>query len=203
MRQGGCKPTLRFRNIDNPRKGVTLDIMFLRCFVCALIFLSPAPALAQGQSSTLSQVEAGIICQPPVTGSLPAPDTLAGATHVIEEEPPFVSASRKVPAALGIGFGVKAQSADPAGIDAVTITVTHPPMGPDLIRTQSFTTRISGGDPSLSFYQFDHAYELVTGQWTLTARADETVLYAIAFEVVAPVNVPELAGICEYLDLLS
>jgi hypothetical protein len=118
-------------------------------------------------------------------------------------DPPFVSNSRIVPATIGVGFGVKARATDAGGLQDVIMVVTHPPMGKEKIQTQSFQTRISGDASSVTFYQFDYAYELVTGRWQMTAMHGETVLYQASFDIVPPQRVPELAGACGYEDLLS
>ncbi len=154
-------------------------------------------------SPLIASVQSGVVCPPSTVGSSPAPDTVAGTTHLIEEEPPFVSLSNRVPAVLGIGFGTKALSEAAMGIDTVTMTVTHPPMGAGGAVRQSFETRISGLDPSLTFYQFDYDYELVRGIWQMEASKNGTVLYRTTFEIVGPEQVPELAAICGFEELLS
>ncbi len=181
----------------------------MRTFLSALVLATlPAFALAEATGKVLTGpeiagVEVGVICPPEPVGSSPAPGTLAGTTHVIDEDPPFVSNTRIVPAAIGIGFGVKALATDAAGLQDVVMVVTHPPMGKEKISTQSFQTRIGGNAPSVTFYQFDYAYELVTGRWQMTAMSDDTVLYQASFDVVPPQDVPELAGVCGYENLLS
>ena len=165
------------------------------------------PMLATAQalqfSSDLISLESGVVCPPPAVGKSPAPGTVAGTTHIIDEQPPFVSTSRRVPAVIGIGFGIKALAADDFGMDGVTVIVTHPPMGADQVQTQQFGTRISGVSPSITFYQFDYDYELITGQWKMVAIKDDQVLYSVTFDVVPPSAVPELASICGFEDLLS
>ena len=173
----------------------------------AALILSAAPAIAQEAAgdtvaAVLSHFEAGILCAQEVIGTSPAPDTVAGITNIIENDPPFVSNGRQVPAVLGVGFGVKAQS---AGIDypEVTMVLTHPPMGPEGMTRQSYTTSIGTADTSISFYQLEYDYELVIGHWTFTAMAAGKVLYSAGFDVVDPRQVPELGGLCGYEHLLS
>lgn len=144
-----------------------------------------------------------MICAPEAVGSSPAPGTLAGTTHIIDEDPPFVSNARRVPAVLGIGFGVKSISSTPEGLEDVTMVITHPGMGADKIKTQSYGTRISGLAPSLTFYQFDYDYELLPGIWQMVAMKDDAVLYSASFEVLPPQQVPELASVCGFESLLS
>ena len=154
-------------------------------------------------AEAIASLESGVICPPPTVGTAPAPGTVAGTTHLIDENPPFVSLGNRVPAVLGIGFGVKAMAVDPAGLSDVTMTVTHPPMGDGKATSQSFFTRVGGGDPSLTFYQFDFDYELLIGTWTMTATKDGVTLYETQFDVVPPRLVPELAAICGFEQLLS
>lgn len=178
-----------------------MKISFLIVF--ALVW--PLIAVAQDleKSSAIFSLEAGVVCPPPTVGTVPAPGTVAGTTYIIDEVPPFVTKARNVPAVIGIGFGVKAMSVNDFGIEDVTIVVTHPPMGADRIRIQKFASRISGIDPSITFYQFDYDYELIPGQWKMMAVHQDEVLYSVAFEVVPPSQIPELAKICGYKNLLS
>lgn len=173
-------------------------------------FFAILPIAALGQTARpeivgplISNLEAGIICAQPTTGENPAPGTVAGSTHLIEVDPPFVSSKRKVPAVIGMGFGVKVRTNDPEGIPVVTMTITHPEMGALGTTTQIFQTLISGTEKSLTFYQFDFDYELVAGTWHLEASQGGSLLYRQTFEVVPPAEVPELAGICGYEELLS
>jgi hypothetical protein len=170
----------------------------------AAFFLSSVAAGAEGAPTPLIQhLDAGLLCAAEPVGATPAPDTIAGETHIIGQEPDFVRLSQRVPATLGIGFGIKSQALGAEGIGNVDMVLTHPPMGQDQVTTQRFTTSISGIDPSLTFYQFDYAYELVLGTWTFTAMSGDDVIYTVNFEVVDPRQVPELSGLCVGLDLLS
>ncbi|SHF19849.1 protein of unknown function [Loktanella atrilutea] len=169
----------------------------------AALTLAPQVQAEAMTSPAIAQLETGVICPPPSVGESPAPGTLAGSTHLIEDEPPFVSSSSRVPAVIGIGFGTKSMTADLFGLQDVTMTVTHPPMGKDGITSQTFQTRIDGTEPSLTFYQFDYTYELVQGPWQMEASKDGEVLFRTEFEVVPPKAVPELARVCGFEDLLS
>jgi Domain of unknown function (DUF3859) len=150
----------------------------------------------------LSSFKAGIFCAPKVVGTAPAPDTVTGFTNIIDNTPPFVSSGRNVPAVLGMGFGVLAGSKDQMLLD-VLIVVTHPPMGDTGVTRQSFYNEITSFGDSMTLYQFDYAYELVEGPWTITATQGDEVLFRAGFTVVPPAMVPELAGVCGYEGLLS
>ncbi|MCG3269272.1 DUF3859 domain-containing protein [Yoonia sp. I 8.24] len=154
-------------------------------------------------STEIAEIEIGILCAPDTVTTSPAPDTLAGITHVVDEPPSFVSNSQVVPAAFGVGFGVRSRALRAEGLDNVTIVITHPPMGDNGATTQSYTTGIDGGGGSFTFYQFDYAYELQTGQWTMTAMRNDKPLYSVSFDVVAPETRPDLASVCGYMGMLS
>ena len=154
-------------------------------------------------SPLMASVETGVICAPDSMDVRDAPGTIAGTTHVIEDEPPFVAVTRRVPAVLGIGFGIKSLTKDIGGLGDVLMTVTHPPMGDAGTTEQTFLTNIRGTDPSLTFYQFDFDYELLPGIWQMEASFGGEILYRSTFEVLPPEQVPELAEICGFTDLFS
>jgi hypothetical protein len=176
--------------------------------VLALLVCAPLAAFAQSPlpditTPAMASVQAGVICAPDSLGVQDAPGTVAGTTHIIDEEPPFVAATRRVPAVLGIGFGIKSRTSDVNGMTGVQMTVTHPPMGDSGATAQTFATTIRGTDPSLTFYQFDFDYELLPGIWQMEASFAGKTLYRTTFEVVPANQVPELAEICGFVDLLS
>lgn len=172
--------------------------------LCTLPVIATAQApLPDTISPWMASVEAGVICAPDSMEVREAPGTIAGTTHVISDEPPFVAVTRRVPAVLGIGFGVKSVTADANGLSDVLMTVTHPPMGSSGTTEQTFLTTIRGTDPSLTFYQFDYDYELLPGIWQLEASFGGEILSRTTFEVLPPEQVPELAEICGFTDLFS
>ncbi len=173
---------------------------FLACLPGPLLAQAPLPDLV---GDSMASVEAGVICAPETLGVQEAPGTVAGTTHIIAEEPPFVAATRRVPAVLGIGFGIKSRTLDINGLNGVTMTITHPPMGSTGATYQTFSTTIRGTDPSLTFYQFDFDYELLPGIWQLEASFADETLYRTTFEVLPADQVPELAEICGFTELLS
>ncbi|SMX39778.1 DUF3859 domain-containing protein [Octadecabacter ascidiaceicola] len=154
-------------------------------------------------SPLLGFYEAGVMCAHEGGAVRMAPDTLAGSTHVVEEAPAFVSTGRLVPAVLGIGFGVRSGLDADVGQEGVLMTVTHPPLEGGATQ-QSFTTVVGSRDfPGVTFYQFDYPYELALGEWTMSATYGAVTLYETTFTVVPPAALPELAGVCGYLDLIG
>ena len=94
----------------------------------------------------------------------------------------------------GIAFGVLLSLEPGLNIDAL-ITSTHPPFpGSDV--AQEFWSSNLDDEANLNGFTFEHDYELQPGTWTYTAVADGEVIYSIEFEVVAPEQAPELAGVC-------
>jgi hypothetical protein len=166
--------------------------------------LAPAlPAAAQDIASPLvAELAAGIVCAPKVTGTLPAPDTVAGVTNLIDSLPPFVSDSRIVPAAIGLGFAVTSRAAKADLLD-VRVELTHPPMGPEGATRQSYATDILASGESFTLYQLEAEYELVEGPWTMAAYAGDTLLWQVDFTLMPPELVPDLAAPCGFADLLS
>lgn len=177
----------------------------LRPAILGLTVLLAGPVRAQSIDQLgplMASFKAGIFCAPKVVSTVPAPDTVAGVTNVIKEVPPFVSAGRNVPAVLGMGFGTLSGSKQGILLD-VLVVVTHPPMGDAGITRQSYYSEITNVGESMTLYQFDYDYELVQGAWTITATKGNDLLFRAGFTVVPPQQVPELAGVCGYENMLS
>jgi len=159
---------------------------------------------AQTIAPLVSFFESGVLCASDTGVTREAPDTVAGTTHVIEHAPPFVSNNHIVPAVIGIGFGVKSGIDAPVALNDVLISVTHPPFAGSGTTQQSYSSYIGPGtDPSINFYQFDYGYELALGEWTMSASFDGYTLWETSFVVVAPADLPELASVCGYQDLIG
>lgn len=171
----------------------------------AALALSAAAVLAQDGGDSVSReiarFSAGVVCSPPSSQREEAPGTSAGYVDIVESYPPFATTTRRVPAMLGVSFGVRYQAKSRDYIDADLI-VTHPPMETGAT-TQQWQTNIWAEGESGSYFGFDFDYELVEGPWTIEAQADGVVLFRARFEVVAPGAVPELASICGFEHLLG
>lgn len=177
--------------------------LFLFLLTCPSLLLAETNVGPEKTHSSITHLESGIICAPPATGESAAPNTIAGTTHIVEDAPPFISNSHRVPAVIGIGFGVKSMTSTSGGEDDVLMTIWHPEMGADRVTVQSFQTRISDLSPSITFYQFDFDYELLPGDWMMEASKGGHILFRRSFKVLEPEDVPELAAVCGYEELLS
>ncbi len=177
----------------------------MRHLIAVLLLVTLALPARAGitRGADVLALTAGVICAPEATGFRDAPDTILGRTHILDRMPAFAAETLTVPAVLGVGFGVRVQAAEGMGTDPLIVTLTHPPMGEAGVQRQSFDSTISGQDPSMAFYQFDYPYELVTGQWTLEGHRGGDLVYRVVFDVVPPQAVPELAGLCNFRELLS
>jgi len=153
-------------------------------------------------STDISTFTAGVICTPVLLGQTVAPDTIAGHTNQIGGEVHFSSASRRVPAVEGLSFGVRAAT-KMQDYPRVIMTVSHPPMGNQGTTQQSWPMELVAENDRISLFSFQHDYELVRGAWSFEARSGETVLYRANFEVVDPTQVPELADMCGFAEMLS
>lgn len=145
-----------------------------------LLILVAAPAAAQ-----VRLVEAGIVCPGDRDGvEEAAPDTEAGFVTTIEEAVAFDLPDRVVPTLEKLSFGIRVALKDGAGATPITVTTTHPPMGPRAVTRQAYRSSLVPGDTSLKLYTFDLPYERVPGRWTFGIEiAGETVL-EVPFDVV-------------------
>lgn len=170
------------------------------------LFIWPSLLWADGSHSKVSKeiasLESGVICGQPHESERLAPNTVAGVTHVVTGDLDFVSTKNRVPAVLGIGFGIKAQSRVSGGLNQVEMFIRHPPMGDTGATEQSFMTTVTGNSPNFTFYQFDFDYELVPGRWTMEAWQGNLMLFRVTFDVVPAHLMPELATICGFEELL-
>ena len=171
----------------------------------ALFALFAVPVAAQDiVTPEIGYFEAGIVCEGEVVGATLAPGTEAGEVMLLDDTPPFVSHSRRVPAVPGVGFGVLVAVAGEADPRTVLMRVSHPPFTGSGTEVETFVSALgSPGDPSIHLFRFDRDYEMVPGPWVMEALRDGELLYRAEFTVLPPAQVPELAGICDYESLLS
>lgn len=174
-------------------------LLSIRIALLCLLTLAP-PAVAQEVnprvSPLLQDLVYGLYCAQEPDRRDPAPGTASGVINLVPVIPDFQFRQKLVPAEIGIGFGVLATA--PPGVlhDPVTVTVTHPPYPDSGIEVETWVTDI---DDTLNLmgFSFDHAHELVLGEWTFSAHTlsgDE--LFHIAFQVVAPELLPQVISTC-------
>lgn len=153
-------------------------------------------------SPRVTDLVAGLFCAPPESGRREAPDTMSGWIHIPDEPIEMLVFGNQAPTVLGLGFGVRFNLAP--GPDAqMRYTVTHPPMPPSGVTSQSWTNTLGGGMTDSAFFQFDVPAELQPGDWSFTVEADGETLFTMAFQVMKAEDLPALADLCRDGTLLS
>ncbi|MBY4894615.1 DUF3859 domain-containing protein [Rhodobacteraceae bacterium N5(2021)] len=170
------------------------------CLLTLCLMLLPPPSTAQEAnprvSPLLAELVYGLYCAQEPDRRDPAPGTASGVINMVPMIPDFQFRQKLVPAEIGIGFGVLATAPPDVLHDPVTVTVTHPPYPDSGIEVEQWITDVDDGQNLMGF-SFDHAHELVLGEWTFTAHtlAGEE-LFHIAFEVIAPELMPQVISTC-------
>ncbi|MBE2276901.1 MAG: DUF3859 domain-containing protein [Rhodobacteraceae bacterium] len=165
------------------------------------VILAVTPALADPgppfAASVVAQLDWGIFCSGEAMDRAAAPDTDSGFIHVPRRSLSFHwPGVRRVPAALGLAFGVEAM-AQPGMVQPVEIRVFHP----DRPLPERWDSTLSDTAASLVFFRFDRADELTPGIWAIEAHdgADDgaSLLYRVEFEIVPAEALPEMVHACE------
>lgn len=163
-------------------------------FLC--IFLSAClGSVVAAQSDTASNApgarffDYGPFCAIETVDHQVAEDTISGVLNLVETTPTLYSHGPLVPAQIGIGFGVLIDVA-PDFAGPATVVTTHPPMGPNGVTRQTWTTDYVTGDTSYNGFTFEYDYELVKGPWSISASNNGRLIYEAYFTVVDPMTLP-------------
>jgi hypothetical protein len=161
--------------------------------------LLPLPALAEPGThdpAVFASFAAGIVCAEAPFRQDPAPDTITGFVSIVEGGTSVGLATTIVPALPGLAFGIVARHGDTRR-DGVTVTVTHPPMGPEGVTVETWSADFGAGAEIANFFSFDEDYERVPGPWRMEASHDGQMLYAVDFTVIGPAAWPDFRNPCE------
>ena len=157
-----------------------------------LALLAPLPAAAQ-----VRLVEAGIICPRESTGDLvEAPGTEAGFIRRIDETLAFDLPDRTVPTMDNLSFGFRTGVKPGTPGQAVTVVVTHPPMGERGVVREEWDDVIPAGGESLNLFTFEEEYEKVPGPWTFAIEQDGETLVEVPFTVVEADGASRIEAAC-------
>ncbi len=115
-----------------------------------------------------------------------APGTVLGYVHITEADTAATVVTTRVPAALGIGFGVALRAAGDQSDFIAEFRVTHPAGASGARITERWTTSFSPQAASLNRFRFEFPEELHVGLWVMEVYRDETPVFRQAFEVVPP-----------------
>ncbi|WP_299474527.1 DUF3859 domain-containing protein [Cypionkella sp.] len=130
-------------------------------------------------------VRVGIFCPPPVTSKSQSKNTISGDIARYSERPVLGRATNLIPAIDHILFGIEGRER-PATGDAVTIEVTHPPLGAQGTRSESWTTYMRAGEASFSGYEIGLSDGKPLGKWTVSGTRNGKKPFSANFEVVKP-----------------
>ncbi|PVH29084.1 DUF3859 domain-containing protein [Pararhodobacter oceanensis] len=153
-------------------------------------------------SEQIGEMTAGLFCAPPEGDRRPAPDTISGWIHVPEAPIQMVAEGQRAPALLGMGFGVRFTVTAPEA-ERIDYVITHPPIPPSGVTSQSWSDAVTTGFSETMFFQFDYADELQLGDWTLNASLDGEPLFEVGFVVEPAQALPALVDLCRGGSLLS
>jgi len=163
---------------------------YRRVVVAALaLWGSVAVGWAEGQSwsdpKRVVNVRVGIFCPPPVTSKSEGKDTIRGDISRYDARPVLGRATNVIPAVDHILFGIEGRERPSTG-DPVTIEVTHPPLGPNAVRHESWVTHLRAGEGSFSGYEIGLSDGNPLGTWVITGARKGRKLFSASFEVVRP-----------------
>ena len=169
---------------------------FLTAAIAALAFCLPAFAdvAAPASSPTVQITNFGIYCSPEIKERQEAPETSLGYIEVFSGMPEIRYQQQKVPARLGVSFGVVIASAK--DMSGVRVETWRPGQEtPDI-----YYTDYTAGGTSMRGFTFDFKEELLLGVWRMEAWEGDTRLYSVEFDVVAPSTLPGIGSDCTFLS---
>jgi uncharacterized protein DUF3859 len=149
-----------------------------RGLTLALVLLVPGCATVPARrvaSPTVELVQWGRYEVAGHAGDAPAPRTTRGSVHVVPplDTPRLLDRTDRIPAAVGIRFGVRFVASQPDGptIIPLRVRVLHPPTrNPATGRVterEEWDAEANANLPRFTGWLFDEAWEVVPGSWTI------------------------------------
>lgn len=166
--------------------------------LCLVLLWSATAALADPAAPQSAQgirfVEIGIYCRPESEGTEPAPETSLGYINLLATLPEFIHRQQRIPAALGISFGVVVQ----ADHDILQARIETWKPGRD--RPEIWYTDLYADTPRMRGFAFDFPEELILGTWRMEAWDGDTRLYSVEFEVQPASTLPGISSDCNLMS---
>ncbi len=162
--------------------------MIRRLSTCLLLLLG-ATAHAAPFGPGAAELEHGYFCAMETVATQSASGTVSGTVNIVEGAPEFIGPGPEIPGRLGIGFGVKVRPQQRLA-GPVTVEVVHPPMGSGAVTRQYWDTVLDGTGTQYLGYTFEQRYEVLPGQWTMSASSNGRPIYSVSFTVVDPRQMP-------------
>lgn len=133
----------------------------------------------------MTVISFGIFCQRPADYVTKDADTVKGSVERHLANPVQLKQTQTIPAIDGLLFGVMGRE-DPSSAAEVTITVEHPPLGPDNTTDESWTTKMQGSRTTFHGYYLGLGDGNLIGDWTITATRGDKTLFSVEFQLVKP-----------------
>ncbi|MCU0802654.1 MAG: DUF3859 domain-containing protein [Rhodobacteraceae bacterium] len=165
----------------------------LLALVMMLVTAAPARPMDPVIGPMMADVQFGVFCALTPTGRAAAPGTLSGWIHQIDG--PFAfdwPGQNRVPARIGIAFGVIATAAPDGFVADAEIRVFRP----GATTPETWQSSFGDQEPSLAFFRFDRPDELIPGRWAFEASQAGNRLYRVEFEVLPPAESAGVAAAC-------
>lgn len=155
-------------------------------------------------NSPMERLGFGVICDVELEGQREAPETLSGILNIVDQDREIDVATPRVPAELGLSFGIRAGLLPGTALPGVVdIVVTHPPMGEAGMTVERWSAEMNAGETTINLFTFEHTFEMVQGPWLFQIVSDGQVLLQQPFEVTASGTVPEVQQACFRARILS
>lgn len=155
----------------------------------ASLCLAGGAAAQPARIDRITIVESGLL-EARKVDQMATPGTASGHTSVLDSVV-FYESSRRVPARVGVQFGVRYRiTGVPSGQEATIRTkwlVPAPgmrnPLTGKVTRVDEADETVVTGTDRLAGYKFSQAWEVVPGQWTLELWSDDRKLGSVTFTV--------------------
>ena len=155
-------------------------------------------------NSPVELLGAGVICEVELEGQREAPETVSGILNIVDQDREIDVATPRVPADLGLSFGVRAGLLPGTAIPGmVDIVVTHPPMGDRGVTVERWQAVMNAGETSINLFTFQHDFEMVQGPWLFQIVSEGEVLLQQPFEVTPSGTVPPVQQTCFSARIMS
>lgn len=162
----------------------------MRQVIFLTMLAGAGPAGAQSAGPGADKFVFGAFCAVETIDQQVAENTISGVLNLVNGIPGFYSEGPAVPAQIGVGFGVHLDVA-PDFAGQARVRTTHPPMGAEGVTEQSWITTYTSGETSYNGFTFEYPYELVQGNWAITAETlDGRPIYRAEFTVLDPLVLP-------------
>lgn len=135
-------------------------------------------------ASRVVHLRAGIVCHPRQTGTEEAPLAMTGSVRLLDLAEISVETQR-IPAFDGTEFGVEIQIAP--GVDpAATVTLFHPPFGPEGRTSESWDSELDPQSPVYNGFWLRLEDGDPTGIWTFAITMAQGAITETKFELFRP-----------------